>query len=105
MTRLGAQTVTVVHQAIDAYGDRTETGRATVHGCSIQPLSTVERLEAGDQVITRWTLYAPITLDAGPIDRLIVDGVTYELDGDLQLWRGLDGRAHHVEGFLRRVTG
>lgn len=106
MFAVGAQTVTVVHLDQNDYGDRVEVGRATYPGCAVQPLSTTERLDTGgDQVVTRWTLYGPPILEASPIDRFEVDGESFELDGDLQLWRGLDGRPHHVEGFLRRVTG
>ncbi|WP_103353611.1 hypothetical protein [Amycolatopsis sp. CA-128772] len=105
MFPLGTLTATVVHIETNDYGDRTETGRATYAGCVVQPLSTVEQLDTGDQVVTRWTLYGPPLLDASPTDRIEVAGDTYELDGDLQLWRGLDGRPHHVEAFLRRVKG
>jgi hypothetical protein len=105
VTTLGGQTVTVVHRTSDDYGDRIETGRDDYPGCSIQPLSTSERLETGDQALTRWTVYGPPTLAAGPMDQLISDGITYELDGDIQLWRDLTGQPHHVEAFLRRATG
>jgi hypothetical protein len=102
---VGGQTITVVHITTDDYGDRSETGRATYPGCSVQPLTTVETLDTGDQVVTRWMLYGPPIVEASPVDRIEVDGGLFELDGELQLWRGLDGRPHHVEGYLKRSTG
>lgn len=105
MFALGAQTVTIVHLESDDFGDHHETGRATYPGCSVQPLSSVEEINAGDQIISRWSLYGPPIMEASPVDRVIVEGVTYELDGDLQLWRDLSGRPHHVEAVLRKVTG
>jgi hypothetical protein len=106
MFLLGAQTVTIVHLEQNEYGDHVETGRATYSGCQVQPLSSVERIDPGsDQVISRWTLYAPPSVQASPVDRVIAEGVTYELEGELQLWRGLDGRPDHVEAVLRRVSG
>lgn len=105
MIPLGAQTATVVHLETDDYGDHVETGRATYPGCQLQPLSSVEEIETGDQVTSRWSLYGPAHLEASAVDRVIVEGITYELDGDLQLWRDLSGRPHHVEAVLRKVTG
>lgn len=105
MFLVGNQTATVVHLETNDYGDHVETGRATYAGCQLQPLSSVEEIGPGDQVITRWALYGPPHMAASPVDRVIVEGVTYELDGELQLWRGLDGRPDHVEAALRKVTG
>lgn len=102
---LGATTVVVVHHKVDEYGGRTETGRDSYHGCSVQPVSTTEQLDTGDQTTSRWALYGPPDLAAAPVDQLRADGVTYEVDGEIQLWRELDGTPHHVEAFLRRVTG
>lgn len=105
MYPVGAQTATVVHRTTNDFGDHTETGRATYPGCQLQPMTSVEEIGPGDQVITRWAFFGPAHLEASPIDLVIVEGVTYEVDGEVQLWRDLSGRPHHVEAALRRVTG
>jgi hypothetical protein len=102
---LGATVVDVIHNALDEYGGRTETGRDSYPGCSVQPVSSTEQLSTGDQTVSRWVLYGPPSLVAEPVDQLAADGITYEVDGEIQLWRDLDGTPHHVEAFLRRVTG
>jgi hypothetical protein len=52
----------------------------------------------------RWLLYLPAGATIGPRDRVVVDGVTYEVDG--QPYRALDGTGaeHHVEARLVGVS-
>lgn len=39
-----------------------------------------------------------------PTDRVVYDGMTFEVDSAVQLWR-LFGRPHHIEVNLKRVIG
>lgn len=106
---LGRQTVTFVHRS-DGPPDNlgvptvveTET---TVPGCSVQPVSTTEEISDVDQVITRWRLFAPAGVTLTAIDAVIADGERFSVDGDPQIWPGLNGIPHHTECLLRRATG
>lgn len=52
----------------------------------------------------RWLLYLPAGAVIGPHDRVVVDGVTYEVDG--VPYRALNGSGgeHHVEAHLVGVS-
>lgn len=39
-----------------------------------------------------------------PTDRILYDGIVYEVDAPIQQWR-LFGKPHHVEVYLKRVVG
>lgn len=77
----------------------------TIERCSVQPLSTVEQLSNVDQVTTRLHLYAPAGTPLTVTDAVIVDGVTYELDGDPQTWTDARGRPYYLDCLIRRATG
>lgn len=110
MTRpFGQQTVTGVHRTsgpADALGvpSRIDTP-VDIAGCSFQPLSTNEQLSDVDQVTTRWKLYAPASAMLTATDAVIVDGLTYEVDGDPQTWPDQCGNPGYTEYLLRRATG
>lgn len=110
MTRpFGQQTVTGVRRtwgAPDALGVPTRIDTPVeITGCSVQPLSTAEQLSDVDQVTTRWKLYAPASAMLTVTDAVIVNGLTYEIDGDPQTWSDQCGMPSYTECLLRRATG
>ncbi|MGZ0147143.1 hypothetical protein ACXJJ3_08735 [Kribbella sp. WER1] len=80
--------------------DNAET--TAVIGCSVQPtpapLDTVDR----DAWQTRWTVWAPIATDVQATDRVLWDGDTYDVDGEVQRWQF--GSLAHAVINLRRST-
>lgn len=105
----GHDTVTVIRRTNgppDSLGvpTRVET-QQTVPGCSVQPLGTDEMLSDVDRVVSRWKLYAPATLVLTATDAVQSHGITFEVDGDPQIWSDVRGAPHHLECLLRRATG
>jgi hypothetical protein len=105
----GGTTVTLVRRTVsgtDAHGEDVYTlTREDVAGCQVQPVSSAEQLGTGDTVTTRYRLFAPAGVDLDAVDAVEVDGRSYEVDGETSRWSDLLGVPHHVEAFLRRVTG
>jgi hypothetical protein len=103
------QAVTVRRNAAattDAEGNTTRPAASdqTYRGRLGQQV-TVETLTGGPRTEqTSWLLYLPAGAVIGPQDRVVVDGVTYEVDG--QPYRALDGAGaeHHVEARLVGVS-
>ena len=92
------------------YGDDERNWAAaatvTIDGCALQPASTGEVTDpTRTAVTTRWNLFAPPGADLLPSDRVDVDGVTYEIDGDPQDWSAPGGRLDHIAAALVRVDG
>lgn len=53
-----------------------------ITGCGFDPGGSFETLQSGDQVTTTPTLYAPQgALVPAAVDRVIIRGETYEVDG------------------------
>lgn len=107
---LGYQTVTLVRRVVtgqDAHGEDIHTVvDESLTGCSFQPVSSVEQLGSGDQIVTRWQLFAPGEPDMTVIDAVIgPDGLAYEVDGQPQTWPDVMGRVSHTECYLRRAVG
>lgn len=69
----------------------------------VQPVSSDEQSLNEDRVVARWKIFLPPAVDLLPTDRLVWDGETYQVDGEVQLWDV--GRPHHHEAFLLRVIG
>ena len=108
---LGAQTVVTVRPGSfkDSYGNDTPDWgnaiRTTVRGCSLQPLAGAELLPVGrDAVETSWQLIAPPG-DLQATDRIESDGVTYEVDGEVQRWFTPWGTLDHIQAHLKVVRG
>ncbi len=92
---LGSHTITVLRATSteDAYGNQTPTWPTTgttVTGCSVQPDTQslrISEVTVGRQtVVSRWQMYAPIGTDIIATDRVVHDGDTYEVDGEVQTW-------------------
>lgn len=106
------ETVTVLRRVDgdpDRYGNPTHTWAAGVDvaGCAVAPRSSDEPAETGRQaVITGLTVYMPPDTEVGPNDRLIVRGVTYEVEGEPGDWRHpFSGWRPGVEVAVSRVEG
>lgn len=81
-----------------------ETIETTFYG-ALQPLSADEKFSAaGDRTIDVFKLFAPAgtTLDAKAT--VVVDGVEYAMQGNVEPhWMG--AHVHHLEALVKRVTG
>jgi len=67
------------------------------------PASTTEAARSATR--TRQILYAPPDVDLEHDDRVEVDGLVYQLDGDVQSWGSGDGTLDHVVASLQRIEG
>lgn len=113
------QTITVIRAGVvvERGDDMLDWDNATEYqllGCRLQPMATDEVLFTGsaggggvarDAIVTRWKVYGPASPDIGPRDRARVDGVVYEVDGQIQEWPSPTGTLAHSEFVLKVVAG
>ena len=101
--------VPYVGLAEDAYGNETESygSPVTLLGFGFDPGSSSEPRQPGqDRVIVEPTLYGPFNMPFKPKDRVIVRGVTYEVEGVVRQWRNMfSNREAGGVVSLRRVDG
>ena len=106
-------TDTIVRQrattTIDAYGnvDRDYPGeQLTITTARVQPRSSIEHVTE-DRDITEETLgvYVPLDADIIATDRVVFDGKTYEVHGDLQPFRGVTNATGHAYFVMVKVSG
>ena len=106
-------TDTIVRQrattTTDSYGNvkRTYPGtQVTITRARVQPRSSIEHVTE-DRDITEETLgvYVPIDSDIIATDRIVWEGKTYEVHGDLQAYRGITGAAAHSYFKMVKVDG
>jgi hypothetical protein len=94
---------------VDAHGNTSEgyADPVTLDGFGFDPGSSSEPREPGsDRVIVEPTLYGPYDAPFGPRDRVIVRGLTYEVEGEVRRWRNMfSNRAFGSVTSLRRVDG
>jgi hypothetical protein len=70
----------------DAYGNDLY-GETTVSvGAVFAPGSSSELIQGQDTVLTHPSLYLPLSSPPAPTDRVVVDGVTYDVDGKPEVW-------------------
>jgi hypothetical protein len=90
----------------DAEADWSAATATTIAGCALQPAGSTEFTDPTRTVVTtRWTLFLPPGTDLAPGDRVDVDGVTYEVDGEPLDWSAPGGNLDHVAAVLQRVEG
>jgi hypothetical protein len=78
----------------------------TVSGVLVAPAGTTEPLEVGrSEVDTDLTLYLPHGADVRPLDRVVVRGVTYDVQGERGDWTGATGWAAGSVVTVRKVAG
>jgi head-tail adaptor len=106
-------TDTIVRQraasTTDSYGNvrRTYPGnQLTITKARVQPRTSIEHVTE-DRDITEETLgvYVPLNADIIATDRILWDGKTYEVHGDLQANRGVTGAVSHAYLKMVRVSG
>lgn len=80
----------------DEWNNPTETRTTTdVPGCMFRPLTFKEQAPVDvDKVTNRWKCTAPpvaAVLAAAATDELIVDGVTYQIEGGVEVFTDFSG--------------
>jgi len=93
----------------DSYGNETEGygPPVTLYGFGFDPGSSSEPRQPGmDRVIVEPTLYGPFDMPFLPKDKVIVRGLTYEVEGEVRQWRNMfSNREAGGVVTLRRVDG
>jgi hypothetical protein len=74
-----------------------------IYPAAVGPLSTGEDVVDQQQTTTRLRLILPSPADATATDRIVWDGQTYEIDGEVATVKR-HGRVHHHEAVLVKVT-
>lgn len=89
VTRLRATTTANPYSGEpDGDPDWTTPSTLAIPGCGFDPGGSIESADARrDAVTTQPTVYAPSDADITAADRVLVRGVTYEVDGRPALWR------------------
>lgn len=94
--------------AKDKYGDAVESWSAPIDLAvySVAPRSSDEPEEGRNAVVSGVSLHAPPGTPVGPLDRVVIDGVEYEVEGEIADWtRGPFGFASGVVIDLKRTEG
>jgi hypothetical protein len=90
----------------DGDGNTTYTTVNTVVRGQFVPAGSVEILQGQDIVVSQDTVYLPAGTVVQPVDRIVVGGVTFEVDGSPNSpVNGFTGWAPAVVVKLRKVTG
>lgn len=94
---------------IDAYGDpvTSTSTRVLLDGAGVAPRESSDITEQGRHgVIVGLNLYLPYGVDLDRDDQLEVDGVLYEIEGDVGSWKSpLTSWEAGAEVALRRSAG
>ena len=89
----------------DEYGDvPIVTTSIEEVAANLQPQWSREQTENQNLEATSFNLYLPAGVELGPQDRVVIDGVSYEVFGPGRGFNDFDGAAHHTEAVLRRVA-
>ncbi len=103
-------TVTVIDRQVageDDYGNDVHADVQTVvDGCAWNPRTSSENLEAQQQVVSGMMLFCDDPdVPIYPTSAVIIDGTTYEVDGEVGRFTGSRMGNDHAEIPLRLVTG
>jgi len=108
--RLGPHTIDVVRAGTKPadYGTGTQTdwsssSTTAVDGCSVQPASSDEFTIDQDTFTTRLVAYVPAGADVRAADRIVWNGETYDIDGDVLRWE-FSGLSHIVINLSRSAV-
>jgi hypothetical protein len=102
ITRVRAPLVTDEYGTPTSERDWANATETVIEGCGVYPVAGKEVTEAREAIVTRYKVFAPGGTDLLASDRIIFDGKTYEVDGDVTDWTM---GSEHVEALLRRVEG
>jgi hypothetical protein len=107
VTRLRAAAVADPYSGETNELNWSSTTSLTIEGVAVAPGGSTEPLEVGsDRTDTDLTLYVPYQVDVGPLDRMVVRGETYTVEGNRIDWRNpYTGSEPGSELRLRRVVG
>lgn len=87
ITRQRATATANVYSGVSDGLSWTSPTEATITGVAVAPAGTSEPLEVGRaSVDSDLTLYLPHNADVRPNDRVIVRGITYEVQGERADW-------------------
>ena len=106
----GGKTVTLLSRAAtgrDSLGNDVYTDTSTnVAGCIVYPRGSQELVQGQDLVTDGLTVLFPPGTAVKATDRAVVDGVTYEVDGEPSVWSNpFVSIADCVQANLKVVTG
>lgn len=101
------ETITVYRVTENQYGDKTLGVSHDVDGCAIWPTTGKETITGGeDTVVFGLTILAPTDCDVLSSDRILVRGITYDVNGEPALHRSpLTGKSSGIEIQLTAATG
>lgn len=87
-------------------GDWSSAARQS-YAAMLQPLSSTETVQQGDQVITDRQCFFPPSAAVTEYDRVEIDGITYEVNGHPGKEQGAGPLTvlSHLTVLLRQVTG
>lgn len=107
VTRLRATATTDPYSGEATGSDWSTPDSLDIDGCGFNPGGSSEPLQEGrNAVITRPEVYAPADADVLSGDRLVVRGLTYEVQGDPADWRSpFTGWNPGLVIALERVSG
>lgn len=94
--------------ALDAHGNPIDSWlpAVAVEVYSIGPRTQIEPETGRTLVVEGLTVYAPPGTAIGPLDRVVIDGVEFEVEGDPADWtRGSFGWAAGIALNLKRAEG
>lgn len=106
------ETVTVLRQATNRYGDRETVSSHDVADCLLVPqqgAATDERHQHSDETTDRLVLYGPAGMDITTTDRVQrADGAVYDVFGTPNFYSDVFGGAPDLSGtvvHLERMAG
>lgn len=90
----------------DRYGKQVRDWSAAAsvdYPAEVQPVSSTENVVNQARTETRWRVWLGPSADLAATDRVVWDGVTFEVEGDVERWKRR-GRLHHLRAVLVRVA-
>lgn len=117
MAILGKDTVVVQRATLvtdpqdqSQYRDWSTTTEIVIKNCNVQPFPPAEKLnfeESRNREFARTAIriYAPAGSRFLSTDRILYDGIVYEVFGHQGIWREFNGREKYVQVIARRMEG
>lgn len=93
----------------DDYGnpdiDWDDPDTKSIDPVTVGPVSGSETFdEQGQKLVSRWMLHAESGADITDDDRIEHNGIQYDIDGAVQVYRSPTGKLDHLEIMLKRVN-
>lgn len=104
VTRLRATT------SIDGRGsqvrDWLNASTEIIENVLVAPAAAGESHDNGREAVNRgWELFGLTSIDLLATDRVLIDGATFEVDGEPERWNSPWGGVHGLKAKLKRVEG